>query len=78
MKTGFKVLDVEVPAERDYRHINELIDSMPDVKHYIESIENHVAYLYETILGLDPDESLIEFITEEMILNNERDKRTRK
>lgn len=46
---SFKVQGVEVSTHIDMSYINEVIDTKPDIKQYIESVESHIAELYEAI-----------------------------
>jgi len=76
MKTGFTHNGIEVPAEQDMRHINEHIDAgHPDVKTYIENIEDLLDWAYREVLKYEPDN---QFIIEQLALNAERNGRTRK
>lgn len=72
---GFTVNGISVPAERDMRHINEHINTThPDIKLYIESLEDHITGLYKHILSLEPDNKEIKDWVE---LDIERNTRTR-
>ncbi len=76
MKTGFTHNGIEVPAEQDMRHINEHIDAgHPDVRTYIENIEDLLDWAYREVLKHEPDN---QFIIEQLALNAERNERTRK
>jgi len=76
MKIGFTHNGIEVPAEQDVRHINEHIDAgHPDVKAYIENIEDMLEWAYGELLKYEPDN---DFVLEQLELNKERNKRTRK
>ncbi|ENY9093357.1 hypothetical protein [Klebsiella michiganensis] len=59
------------------RYINEVIDTKPDIKQYIESLEEHITELYEAIPSFDVNEEWNEFVKQQMILDEERNGRTR-
>lgn len=76
MKTGFIHNGIEVPAEQDVRHINEHIDTgHPDVKAYVENLEDYLDWAYRELLKYEPDN---DFVLEQLKLNAERNARTRK
>ncbi len=76
MKTGFIVNEIEVPAEQDVRHINEHIDAgHPEIKTYIENLEDLLDWAYREVLKYEPDN---QYIIEQLSLNVERNERTRK
>ncbi|WP_313111826.1 hypothetical protein [Pseudescherichia sp.] len=76
MNIGFTVNGIEVPAEYDKRHINEYIDAgHPDVKQYIENIEDDLDAAYAWLLEYEPEN---EFLLQQIELNKERNERTRK
>lgn len=77
MKKGFKVQHIEVSPDIDMRYINEVIDTKSDIKQYIESLEDHITELYEAILSFDVNEEWNEFVKQQMILDEERNRRTR-
>ncbi|EOM9564487.1 hypothetical protein ACLB83_002563 [Escherichia coli] len=68
---------------RDVKHINTIIDSGdPDVKAYIENIEDEVTWLSENLLlvieGLDGWEEIESYLKDNLEYYKERDSRTRK
>jgi len=76
MQTGFTHNGIEVPTEQDVRHINEHIDAgHPDVRAYIENIEDLLDWAYREVLKYEPDN---QFIIEQLALDAERNERTRK
>ncbi|WP_313128794.1 hypothetical protein [Pseudescherichia vulneris] len=76
MKTGFTHNGIVVPAEQDVRHINKHIDAgHPDVKAYIENLEDMLEWAYRELLKYEPDN---DFVLEQLELNEERNARTRK
>ncbi len=76
MKLGFNINGIEVPAEQDVRHINEHIDAgHPDVRAYIENLEDYLDWAYREVLKYEPDN---DFVLEQLALNAERNERTRK
>ncbi|WP_312282588.1 hypothetical protein [Pseudescherichia sp.] len=76
MKTEFTHNGIKVLAEQDVRHINEHIDAgHPDVKAYIENIEDMLEWAYRELLKYEPDN---DFVLEQIALNAERNERTRK
>lgn len=76
MKLGFNINRIEVPPEQDMRHINEHIDAgHPDVKAYIENLEDLLDWAYHEVLKYEPDN---QFIIEQLALDAERSERTRK
>lgn len=65
-----------MPASQDMRHINEHMNAAhPDVKAYIENIEDYLEWAYHELLKYEPDN---QFIIEQLALNAERNARTRK
>jgi len=76
MKIGFTHDRIEVPAEQDVRHINEYIDAgHPDVRVYIENLEDLLDWAYREVLKYEPDN---DFVLEQLALNEERNERIRK
>jgi len=76
MNAGFTHNGIEVPPEQDLRHINEHIDAgHPDVRAYIENLEDLLDWAYREVLKYEPDN---DFVLEQLALNAERNKRTRK
>lgn len=68
---------------RDVKHINTIIEAGdPDVKAYIENIEDEVTWLTENLLlvieGLDGWEEIESYLKDNLEYYNERDSRTRK
>lgn len=75
MQTGFTHNAIKVPPEQDMRHINEHIDAgHPDVRAYIENIEDLLEWAYREVLKHEPDN---QFIIEQLALDAERNERTR-
>ncbi|MGD8204396.1 hypothetical protein [Pantoea sp. FN0305] len=59
----------------DMRHINEYIDAgHPDVKVYIENLEDHITYLYHQLLQYELDNDTI---LHTIGLDEERNERVR-
>ena len=64
-------------TEQDYRHINELVDQMPDVKHYLEKLDDEMTSVYVKILEIYVTRKFKEYIEVHTILDAVK-KRTRK
>lgn len=67
---------------KDVKHINTIIDAgAPDVKAYIENIEDEVTWLSENLLlvieGLDGWEEIESYLKENLEYYKERDSRVR-
>jgi len=75
MNQGFSINGIEAPAELDVRHINTYINhGNPDVKAYIENLEDLLDWAYRALLEYEPNN---QFLIEQIILNEERNERTR-